>query len=93
MKLNVRKLMAPFILGLLPTLLVPVVSQAEETYGTGDIASMRAAEQREALAKRKAKKKEAEAQKQTEVQKQAEGQSAAPAQEQGAAPAETPASQ
>jgi hypothetical protein len=64
-----KKMTLPLFLSLLIALLAPVLTQAEP-YGTGDIASTRAEEQRAAIAKRKErikKEKEAEAKKAAEA--------------------------
>lgn len=69
-----KKIMMPLYLGMLSVLLSPALTQAEP-YGTGDIASKRATEQREAIAKRaERKKQEAAAKKQPEVKKEADTQ-------------------
>lgn len=64
------KMTLPLALALAATLLMPTLTQAEDTYGTGSIASRQAAEQKAAIAKKKERRKqEAEAKKQAEEQK------------------------
>jgi hypothetical protein len=77
-------------LSLLSVLFSPALTQAEETYGTGNIAAIRAAEQRAAIAKRAEKrKKEAENKKAAEAQQGQPAEAQQPAEEQK----ETPAAQ
>lgn len=82
-----KKIILPLFLSVLSALLSPALTQAE-SYGTGNIAAIRAAEQKAALAKKAEKrKKEAEAKmaaeaqqgKPAEVQQPAEGQQEKPA--------------
>ena len=80
-----KNILLPLIFSVLAAVLSPALSQAEETYGTGDIASSRAAEQRAAIAKRKERirmEKEAEAKKTDEAQKEQASTMQQPAQDQ-----------
>ncbi|WP_411727609.1 hypothetical protein [Methyloglobulus sp.] len=71
-----NKITLPLCLCVILALLSPVLTQAEATYESGDIAATRAADQRAALAKKaeERKKRAAERQKAAEAQKDAEGQ-------------------
>lgn len=87
--LKSKKIVLSWFIGLL-VIVLPSLVQAEETYGTGDIASSRAAEQRAAIAKRKErikKEKEAEAKKTTEVQQVQPVETQQPAEDQAEKPA------
>ena len=86
---KIRKLTLPLFVSALITLLSPTIAQAEP-YGTGDIASKRAEEQRAAIAKRaERKKKEAEAKKAAQAEQTKPAEAASPAE--APAPAQTPA--
>ena len=52
MSIKLNKITVILFFSLLAGLFVPVLSQAAETYGTGNIAATRAAEQKAAAAKR-----------------------------------------
>lgn len=80
--LKSKKIILPLYLSALAALLSPALTQAEP-YGTGDISSKRAAEQRAAIAKRAEKRKqEAEAQKAAEPQHEKAAEEPKPAEDQ-----------